>query len=213
MEEVHFWARIRRILTAGLIVLVPVALTVAVLVWLFRTLDGVLGPLITQLTGRQIPGLGLLATVALVFILGLVSRNVFGHRLVGAGEALIRRIPVARSLYAATKGVLASLADRPADAFKRVVLLEYPRRGIWSIGFVTGSLRRQSEAPPADELLTIFVPTTPNPTSGFLILVPRAETTELPISVEEGIRLVISAGLLRPDIWTEPRGEAVTEKR
>lgn len=204
MEDVHFWARIRRILTAGLIVLVPVALTVAVLVWLFRTLDGVLGPLITQLTGRQIPGLGLLATVALVFFLGLVSRNVFGHRLVGAGEALIRRIPVARSLYAATKGVLASLADRPADAFKRVVLLEYPRSGIWSIGFVTGSLKRQSDGPPIDDLLTIFVPTTPNPTSGFLVLVPRAETTELPVSVEEGIRLVISAGLLRPDFWIEP---------
>lgn len=204
MEEAHLLARFRRVLLAGLVVLVPAALTVAVLLWLFRTLDGVLGPAINQLTGRQIPGLGLAATLAVVFVLGLISRNVFGNRVVGAAEGLVQRIPIARSLYAASKGVLASLVDRPADAFKRVVLFEYPRHGLWSIGFVTGSLRPQAEAAPVEDLLTIFLPTSPNPTSGYLLLVPRSETTELPFSVEEGIRLVISGGILRPPQWGEP---------
>lgn len=203
MEEAHLIARFRRVMLAGLVVLVPATLTVAVLFWMFRTLDGVLGPAITQLTGREVPGLGLLATLLVVFFLGLISRNVFGNRLVGAAEGLVQRIPIARSLYGASKGVLASLVDRPADAFKRVVLFEYPRRGLWSIGFVTGSLRRQAEAAPDADLLTVFLPTSPNPTSGYLILVPREETTELPFSVEEGIRLVISGGILRPPQWSE----------
>lgn len=210
MEEAHLLARVRRVFVAGLIVLIPAALTVAVLLWLFRSLDGVLGPAITELTGQQIPGLGLLATVGIVFVLGLVSKNVLGSRLVGVAERFIQRIPVARSLYISTKGVLASLADRPADAFKRVVLLEYPRRGVWSIGFVTGSLERPSETPDVGDLLTVFVPTTPNPTSGFLVLVPRAETTELPFPVEEGIRLVISGGILRPPSWGGPSTDTFT---
>jgi uncharacterized membrane protein len=204
MEEAHLLARVRRVLIAGLVVLVPAALTLATLVWLFRALDGVLGPSIAELVGRQIPGLGLVATVTIVAILGLVSRNVIGNRLVRAAESLVQGVPIARSLYSSTKGVLATLADRPADAFKRVVLLEYPRRNIWSVGFVTGSIKRRADAPPSGDLLTIFVPTTPNPTSGFLVLVPRAETTELRIPVEEGVRLVISGGILRPASWAEP---------
>ena len=142
----------------------------------------------------------LLATLAIVFLLGLVSRNVIGRRL-GIAERIVRRIPIARSLYSSTKEVLASLAHSRTDAFKRVVLFEYPRRGIWSIGFVTGTVTRRADDPPTGDLLTVFVPTTPNPTSGFLILVPRTETTELRISVEEGVRLVVSGGILRPALW------------
>ena len=203
MKEARFAARIRRVLLAGLLVLGPAALTVVVLVWLFRSLDGMLGPAMAQLTGRQIPGLGLLATVGVVFLLGLVSRNVFGKRLVAVAERIVQRIPIARFLYGSTKGVVSSLAERPADAFKRVVLFEYPRRDIWSVGFVTGSVKRVAEVAPAEDLLTLFVPTTPNPTSGFLVLVSRAETRELPITVEQGVRLVISGGILRPATWEE----------
>ena len=206
MQELPRAQRVRRTFFAGLLLLVPAALTVAVLVWIFRSLDGFLGPSIAELSGRQIPGVGLIATVIVVFALGLVSRNVLGLRLVTAVERLVQRIPVARSLYASSKGVLATLADRPADAFKRVVLFEYPRRGIWSVGFVTGSITRRSESSPSGDLLTIFVPTAPIPTSGYLVLMPREETTDLRISVEEGVRLVISGGILRPASWTEGIG-------
>ena len=206
MQNTRSAARFRRILIAGLLVLGPAALTVAVLVWLFRALDGLLGPAVAQLTGLQIPGLGLLATLAIVFVLGLVSRNVLGKRFVGAAERVVQSVPAARSLYASPKEVLSSLAERPADAFKRVVLLEYPRRGIWSVGFVTGSVTRLGDEAPAEDLLTVFMPTTPNPTSGFLVLVPRAETRELVLTVEQGVRLVISGGILRPSSWGELAG-------
>lgn len=196
--------RVRRVFFAGLLVLGPAALTVAVLVWLFRFLDGMLGPAMARLIGSQVPGLGLLATVGIVFLLGLVSRNVFGKRLVGAAESLVRRVPVARSLYHSTKEVVSRLAERPADAFKRVVLVEYPRRGVWSIGFVTGSVERLAAVGYAGDLLTVFMPSTPNPTSGFLLLVPRDEAQEVLITVEQGIRLVISGGILRPTAWSAP---------
>lgn len=195
-------ARSRRVILSGLLVLVPAALTVAVLMWLFRTLDGMLGPAVARLIGRQIPGLGLLATLVIVILLGLVSSNVIGKRLVVAAERMVQRLPIARSLYNSTKEVFSSLADRPADAFKRVVLLEYPRRGIWSIGFVTGSVTPPAPAGPGEELLTVFLPTTPNPTSGFLLLLPRSEAQDLPITVEQGIRLVISGGMVRPAVWS-----------
>lgn len=204
MAKARLAVRIRRVILSGLLVLVPAALTVAVLMWLFRTLDGMLGPAVARLIGRQIPGLGLLATFVIVILLGLVSSNVLGKRLVAAAERMLQRLPVARSLYNSTKEVFSSLADRPADAFKRVVLLEYPRHGIWSVGFVTGSVTPPAEAGPAEELLTVFVPTTPNPTSGFLLLLPRSETRELPITVEQGIRLVISGGIVRPAVWSGP---------
>ena len=205
MQETRVAVRIRRILLAGIVVLGPAALTVAVLVWLFRSLDGLLAPAMAQLTGRQIPGLGLLATVGIVFVLGLISRNVLGRRLVAAAERIVSRVPVARFLYGSTKEVVSRLADKPADAFERVVLFEYPRRGLWSVGFVTGSATRLVDATATEVVLTVFLPTSPNPTSGFLLLVPQSETKELPITVEQGIRLVISGGIVRPASWGEPR--------
>lgn len=201
MQDPGFMVRLRRIFLAGLLVLGPAALTIVVLVWLFQVLDGMLGPAIAELAGRQIPGLGLLATIAIVFVLGLVSSNVLGNRLVGAAERVVQRVPIARFLYQSTKEVVTNLAGKPADAFKQVVLLEYPRRGIWSLGFVTGSITRLGAAAPEEDLLTVFMPSTPNPTSGFLILAARSETRQLDISVEEGVRLVISGGIVRPPAW------------
>lgn len=202
MEEVRWTTRIRQTFLAGLLALVPATLTVAVLVWLFRWLDGLLGPALTQLAGRQIPGLGLLATVLLVFLLGLVSRNVIGRRLVAATERVVQRVPVVRTLYGSTKEVVSSLADRPAQGFKSVVLFEYPRRGLWSVGFVTGSVRPQAVDLTAEDLVTIFVPTAPIPTTGFLLLVPRADVREISITVEQAVRLMMSGGILRPAAWS-----------
>lgn len=209
MEEVRWTARIRQTFLAGLLALVPATLTVAVLVWLFRWLDGLLGPALTQLTGRQIPGLGLLATVILVFLLGLVSRNVIGRRLVGLTERIVQRVPVVRTLYGSTKEVVSSIADRPAQGFKSVALFEYPRRGVWSIGFVTGSVRPQGVDLPAEDLVTIFVPTAPIPTTGFLLLVPRADVREISITVEQAVRLMMSGGILRPAAWSAPAPDQV----
>jgi uncharacterized membrane protein len=203
--SVRMTVRIRRVFVAGLLVLGPAALTVVVLVWLFRTLDGLLGPVLGDLTGRQIPGLGLVATILIVFLLGIVSRNMLGRRVVSAAERLVDRVPVASQLYSSTKEVVASIADRPADTVRRVVFFEYPRRGSWSVGFVTGSVKGSDLGPadtaPEGDLLTIFVPSTPNPASGYVVLVPREDTVESDMTMEQAVRLVISGGILRPTAW------------
>ena len=199
--------RFRNVLLAGLLFLTPVYVTIYILVLLFRFMDGIFAPLIdrafaTFLGERElhIPGLGILLTLTVILFLGWLSRRVVGRRLLDAVESFIRRIPIAKSVYGATKGVLEAVSRDQADAFKKVVLIEYPRKGIYGIGFVTGSGAFWGADPRLDqELVPVFVPTTPNPTSGFLLMVPPGEILDVPMTVEEGIRMVVSGGILQPE--------------
>ncbi len=202
----HHWrTRLRNLLIAGLLILAPVYLTIYVLVLLFRFMDGIFAPLIDRTLATflgerslHIPGLGIILTLTVVLFLGWLSRQVVGRRILDAVENLIRRIPIAKSVYGATKGVLEAVSRDQADAFKRVVIIEYPRKGIYGIGFVTGIAARWGTDPDVEEMVPIFVPTTPNPTSGYLLLVPHREILECPITIEEGIRMVVSGGILQP---------------
>jgi uncharacterized membrane protein len=203
----HWRTRLRNLLLAGLLILAPVYLTIYVLVLLFRFMDGIFAPLIDRTIAAfigerslHIPGLGILLTLTVILFLGWLSRQVLGQRILDSVETFIRRIPIAKSVYGATKGVLEAVSRDQADAFKRVVLVEYPRRGIYGIGFVTGvSARWTGDDPRVDEVLVpVFVPTTPNPTSGFLLMVPPSEILECSMTVEEGIRMVVSGGILQP---------------
>ncbi|MFP5287835.1 MAG: DUF502 domain-containing protein [Thermoanaerobaculia bacterium] len=205
-------SRLRNILLAGLLILAPVYLTIYVLILLFNFMDGIFAPVIDRAIGAflgergvHIPGLGLALTLLVVVVLGWLTTTVLGRRLIEGFEGFIRRIPVAKSIYGATKGVLEAVSRDQADAFKRVVLVEYPRRGIYGIGFVTNSSMRWFTGTGTAELLPVFVPTTPNPTSGFLLLVPPEEVIECPISVEEGIRMIVSGGILQPEMIPVPR--------
>ena len=190
--------RFQRVLIAGLVVLVPVALTAFVLYQLFQLLDGVFEPLMLRWAGRHIPGVGVVLTFLVVLFLGWLSTNVLGRRLIHLAERLVARVPIGRSVYSASKSVLEILSERQTDAFKRVALIEYPRKGLYSLIFVTGKVAWKRLGPELDGALTVFLPTTPNPTSGYLLLVPRSEVIDLPISVEDGVRLVISGGMLLP---------------
>lgn len=195
----------RRILVTGLVILVPVTLTVYILKQIFDFMDGIFAPVIDKaigvyLPGFHIPGLGLLLTLLVVLLLGWLSTNVVGRRLIQGAEALICRIPVAKSIYSATKGVLEAVSFDQGEAFQRVVLIEYPKENIFALAFVTKSARWPQLSPKTSDILLVFVPTTPNPTSGFLLLVPRSETIPMPMSVEEGIRMVISGGILLPNL-------------
>ena len=195
----------RRILLTGLVILVPVTLTVYILKQIFDFMDGIFTPVIDKavgvyLPGFHIPGLGLLLTLLVVLLLGWLSTNVVGRRLIQGAEAVICRIPVAKSIYSATKGVLEAVSFDQSEAFQRVVLIEYPKENIFALAFVTKSASWPNLHPKTSDILLVFVPTTPNPTSGFLLVVPRAETIPLPISVEQGIRMVISGGILLPDL-------------
>ncbi len=195
--------RIRRNLLTGLVILVPAALTAFILVKIFTWGDSIFGRYIHKaldpyLPGIRLPGLGFVVTVLAVFLLGWLSTSVVGRRLIQATEQLICRIPVAKSVYSATKGILEALSLDQREAFKRVVLIEYPKQNLYAIAFVTGGAQWPSVHQNTADLLLVFVPTTPNPTSGFLLLVPRHEAIDLPISVEEGVRMVISGGILLP---------------
>jgi len=204
--------RIRRFLLTGLVILVPVTLTVYVLLAIFHFMDGIFAPLIDRFIGiwvpkAHIPGLGLLLTLLVILLLGWLSTNVFGRRVIQMFERLIARIPVAKSIYAATKSVLEAVSLDQTEAFKRVVLIEYPKKDLFAIAFVTNRARWPQVDPRTEDLLLVFLPTTPNPTSGFLLLVPRQEAIDLPITVEEGVRLVISGGILKPESLLERRGD------
>jgi uncharacterized membrane protein len=199
-------AQLRRLLVTGLLILAPVALTVFVLVQLFQWMDGIFAPLIDRILAViferpvHVPGLGLLLTLLVVLLLGWLSTRVAGRRLLRWMESAIRRVPVAKSIYGATKGILEAVSQDQTEAFKRVVLVEYPKANLFAIGFVTSGSRWGHVHERLADLLLVFVPTTPNPTSGFLLLVPRHEAIDVPISVEEGVRMVISGGILQPEM-------------
>lgn len=197
--------RLRRLFVTGLLILIPAALTVWILVALFNLMDGIFAPLVDRAVGYffpgvHIPGLGVLLTLLTILGLGWLSSNVFGRSLIRGVEKVICRIPVAKSVYGATKGVMEALSHEQREAFRRVVLVEYPKSGIYAVGFVTGSTRWPQVDDKLADLLLVFIPTTPNPTSGFLLLVPRSEALPVPFTVEEGIRLVISGGMLLPSL-------------
>ncbi len=209
-RRTHF----RRMLVTGLVILVPVTLTIYILKQIFDLMDGIFSPIIDRtigiyFPGAHIPGLGFLLTLLLVLFLGWLSTNVVGRRVILAAEKLICRIPVAKSIYSATKGVLEAVSADQAEAFKRVVLIEYPKDNIFAVAFVTRWARWPTVHEKTSDLLLVFVPTTPNPTSGFLLLVPRSEAIDLPISVEEGVRMVISGGILLPKLPDLPLGTTV----
>lgn len=205
--------RLRQTLLAGLLILAPLALTVFILVQVFQVMDGIFSPLVNHLLGLafdrpdvHVPGLGLLLTLLVVLLLGWLSRS----RLIAWMERVIQRIPVAKSIYGGTKGILEAISRDQADAFKRVVLIEYPKAHIYAIAFVTSNARWGHVDENLSDVLLVFVPTTPNPTSGFLLLVPRSEAIPLNITVEEGVRMVISGGILQPTPSAGPLMKAGT---
>lgn len=193
-------SRLRTYFFAGLLVFLPVAVTVGLLAWFFDIVDGFLGNRLTVLNGRPVPGLGLLVTLLVILGLGMLATNVLGRRIVEAFDRVMLRIPFARSIYSATKQISDSILMQHKAAFQRAVLFEWPRKGLFTVGFVTGETPRYSMGPSPRRLLHIFVIGTPNPTTGFLMLVPEDEVQPLDMSVEEALKLVISGGIVAPSL-------------
>jgi len=146
----------------------------------------------------HIPGLGLILVVILVFVVGLLTRNIIGRKIVHLGENIVDRIPLVRVLYTGVKQLLEPLFLQKTNAFKRVALIEYPRRGVYVIGFITGESKGEVQNKTSKNMMNVFVPTTPNPTSGFYILIPEDEVVYLNMSVEDAFKLIISGGIVSP---------------
>jgi len=196
--------RLRAYFLTGVVVIAPIAITVY-LTWIFiHAVDVRVRPLIPAKYDPEtylpfgLPGMGLFLVVVFVTLIGALTANFFGRALLRAGERILNRTPVVRSIYATLKQIFETVVSRSTATFQQVVLVEYPRKGIWAIGFITSDTRGEIQRRSGEDLINIFLPTTPNPTSGFLLFVPRDDVIYLDMSVEEGIKNVISAGLVTP---------------
>lgn len=197
-------ARIRRYFFTGLVVFLPIAITINVLLWLFKIMDNFLGRLITLLHGQPVPLLGLVATVAVIFLIGVLATNVLGRRVVGWFDRLMLRIPLARSIYSATKQLSDNILLQRRAAFQRAVLVEWPRQGVYTVGFVTGETGGRTQEIAGRRVLNVFIMSTPNPTTGFLVLVPEDQLHPLDMSVEDGLKLMMSGGIVAPQRFPRP---------
>lgn len=150
-----------------------------------------------QLFGFNIPGIGFIITLIILFVTGLLVTNFLGHKIIKIWENTLGRIPLVRTIYSAVKQVVHALVQPSGQSFRKVLLVEYPRHGVWSIAFLTSD--QFTGSPHPEDVLTVFVPTTPNPTSGFIIIIPKKDTIELPITVEEALKMVISLGVVMPE--------------
>ena len=193
------WEELRNAFVRGIGVLIPVAITF----WFFSTLlnwmDSFLSPVIESLIGRPAPGLGFAAMVVLILLVGFLAKNLVGRIVVAWLEQLLRSIPIVRSVYGAIKDLIGALTPGgKSRTFREVVMVEYPRPGLFCIGFLTNEMTFHRADGDAIDFTNVYIPNPPNPTSGMLVLVPKGDVITLDLSVEEGLKLVLSGGIVLP---------------
>ena len=181
-------------LFAGLATLLPLYLTFVVVKFLFISLEETSGPLLKKL-GLDIPGLGIILTVILIYVLGLLVTNFLGKKIFILGEKVVKKVPVVNIIYSTLKQITDTFTKGSKDTFKGAIYIEYPRRGLWTMAFISG----ESISEQGILYYHVFVPTTPNPTSGFFLLVPQSDSIKTGMSVEDGLKTIISGGLLAPE--------------
>ena len=200
---------LRRYLVAGLLVWIPLGVTVFILRVLIALMDRTLLLIPEQYRpeewlGFTVPGLGLLLTVLVLLVTGLLAANIVGRSMVGLWESLLDRIPVVRSVYSAAKNFAEIVFSDSGQSFKKVLLIEYPRKGIYSLAFQTATNLGEVQARTGEEMICTFVPTTPNPTSGYIIIVPKKDIIELDMEIDEALKMIISLGVVVPT-WAKDR--------
>jgi uncharacterized membrane protein len=196
---------LKKYFITGLLIWIPLAITFMVLAWIIGTLDAILLWLPTEhqpssYIGIDIPGVGVVASLLIVFLTGVVAANVLGQKLVRLWEALLSRIPVVKSIYYSVKQVSDTLFSSSGQAFRKALLVQYPREGAWTIAFLTGQPGGDAANHLSGDYVSVYVPTTPNPTSGFFLMMPRADVIELDMSVDEALKYIISMGVVSPPL-------------
>lgn len=200
-QKAGSWLRhTRNVFLAGILAAIPLVVTYLVFRWLFQALDGVFQPAIKFLIGRTLPGVGLVAVLILVYLLGLVATNVVGRRLVRWLDTIMSSVPVIQYVYKAAKQVVDAVRRLRQVPFKKVVIVEFPKAGMYSLGFITGKaidFKGQKKIP-------VFIPHTPNPMTGFLVLLSSGDIIDTDMTIENAMRMVLSGGLLSPEVISEP---------
>jgi uncharacterized membrane protein len=207
---------VRQRFLTGLVLLLPLFITVWLIGVVFNLVNGTITPLVERLLRLaevplfdhpgfaqvMTPVIGLIISLSLIYLVGLLSTNLFGARLLRALDRLMLRIPAVRAVYGGTKQLMEALSPQGRRSFSQVVLVEYPRKGVYTLGFVTREIPAAPDTgSPAEPMAAVFLPTTPNPTSGWLAVLPRREIQTLPISVEDGVKIIVSGGIVGPPLW------------
>jgi uncharacterized membrane protein len=212
---------IRKWLLAGLLVIVPVMVTIWVLDWIVSSLDKTLQILPAawhpdKLIGFHIPGFGVLLALAILLVVGAAASNFLGKKLVSWWDALLNRIPVVRSIYSSVKQVSDTLFSDSGNAFRTAVLVQWPRENVWTIAFITGTpigeVASHLKNGGADDYVSVYVPTTPNPTGGYFVLLKKSDCIELKMSVDEALKYIVSMGVVVPGGPTAAASSPVTAK-
>ena len=197
-------SNVKKYFITGLLIWIPLAITFTVLSWFVKLLDGWIMPWLPEhlqpqtILGFNLPGLGVILCVFILFATGVIGANVLGQRLVRLWESLLARIPVVKSIYYSVKQVSDTLFSSNGQAFRKALLVQYPREGLWTIAFLTGAPGDDIAQHLSGDHVSVYVPTTPNPTSGFFLMLPATEIIELDISVDEALKYIISMGVVAP---------------
>ena len=203
----HIGARLRGYFLTGLIIVGPVAITIYVVWWFVNLVDGWVKPLIPRAyLPVNVPGVGLIVGIAALMLIGALTANLFGRTIVSYGEMMLDRMPVVRGVYRLLKQIFTTVFSKTGTSFKRVGLIEFPRKGLHAIVFVSGEppAEVQSKLGNGEELMTVFMPNAPNPTTGFVMFMPAKDVILLDMSIEDGAKLVVSAGLVAPPHAAKP---------
>jgi len=181
-------------LFAGIATALPLFLTYFLLEFLFITLDEMSGPILDKI-GLKIPGLGIVLTILLIFFLGVLVTNFLGRKIFNIGERIVKKVPVVNTIYSTLKQITETFTKGTSDTFQGAVYIQYPRQGLWTMAFISGESKTKDGIP----YYHLFVPTTPNPTSGFFLMIPQADAVPTGMSVEDGLKTIISGGMLAPE--------------
>ena len=201
--KVDIFSLIRRYLIAGLLIWLPLWVTLLTIKFVVDLLDSTFSLLPTNfhpdhIFGQHVPGLGVLLSLLVLFFTGMFVTNFFGRHFIIVWEGFLARIPLVRTIYAGVKKILETIISPTGQAFRKVVLVQFPRVGTWTIAFQTGNGAKEVARHLNEEIITVYVPTTPNPTGGYLIMVPRKDIIELKMTVDEALKFIISLGVLEP---------------
>jgi uncharacterized membrane protein len=196
--------KIKSVFLTGFAAMIPVGVTVYIIFFLIRTMDNLVKIIPhrfqpDELLGFHIPGLGIIFTLVLMFIIGLITKSYLGRKAVSLGEWIVDKIPFVSGIYKGVKQLVDAIFSDKHRSFRKAVLIEYPRRGLYSIAFVTGDSRGELQEKTGQKHINLFIPTTPNPTSGFYIMIPENDVIPLDMSVEEAFSLIISGGIISPN--------------
>ena len=200
----------KKIFLTGVVALLPITISLYIIYQLFQFVDGISATFIETFIDIRIPGLGFLLTIVVVFIFGFFTQKIAGNAMKNFLHSILLKVPIVSKVYGPIKQLTDSFVGDQSDSFKEVVMIEYPRKNIYSLAFVTSRKKGAPQKAAGRDLINVFIPTTPNPTSGFYLLIPEEELHHMNITVEQGLRMIISAGMMYPQDKGEPLPEILS---